>query len=552
MKKKLIITCIIGFVFFSLLSVNAFASNVGITSSNIGNQNYLVRGEPVKSYLAQNGDGSFTRVENIYTKIIAEQYDGNKVFQSGVEIPIELSDFGGYYSGKDYNFFVFGQDNPSEDNSAEVFRVVKYSKSWERLGQASLSNCNTIVPFVAGSLRMAEDNGILYIRTAHQMYKTDDGLNHQANITFSLDISNMKIIEANSDITNISTGYVSHSFNQFIIAENGKFATLDHGDAYPRSLTLITYTKNSNGLINVEKFTDLLTFAGEIGENNTNASAGGFEASDCTYLSVGNSTKQKSVNEGTRNIFLCVNSSDDITQQQFKWLTYYNEDGNNYVSTPQLVKVNENRYLIMWYEYDKETLKYVLTDKYGNLLSDVTAMNANLSDCKPIASGNKVIWYTTNNSAPVFYEIDASTISASAVLNSVKMSIDGYPIMIEAYNINGNNYFKLRDMEYVTMAFGRKPFAIRWNAEESRITLETDIVYEIDPKYITDSYYIDGDSECKAFASSSSVFLNDNPVDVSAFNINGNNYFNLRDLCQQLNYEVGWNEQTKSITLKTK
>ncbi len=549
--KKRMVTVVLWLLCAGLMTVNALASGGGAPSDNLEDQNYSVWSAPVNSYLTENDDGSFTRVEKLDKTLIAEQYDCHKVYVSRIELPMELSAFGGYYSGQAYNFLVFGRDNPSEDNRAEVFRVVKYSKSWERLGQASLSNCNTTAPFVAGSLRMAEDDNVLYLRTAHQMYQTEDGLHHQANITVSVDIPNMKILEANSDISNLYTGYVSHSFNQFILAANGQLATLDHGDAYPRSFTLITYEKTRDHLLKVAQFTDLLTFAGGIGANSTDASVGGFEASDDTYLTVGNSTRQNRVDEETRNIFLCVNAADDLTRSQFKWLTHYQENGKNCVSTPQLVKINNSRFLILWYESDHQALRYLLADQYGNLLSDIQSMDAKLSDCQPIASGNKVIWYTTNQSAPVFYEIHTNTIPATAVLTSVNMKIDGKPIRIQAYNINGSNHFRLRDLEYVTMAYGDKPFRADWNPEENRITLETDIEYQMDEQYLTDSVYIDGDAKCKAYLTASSVFLYDTPIDVLAYLINDSNYFKLRDLCEQLNYEVGWDQGTNTITLNT-
>ena len=46
--------------------------------------------------------------------------------------------WGGFFAGEKYNFFIFGQENPSQNNDTEVIRVVKYSKDWKRLGQTSL------------------------------------------------------------------------------------------------------------------------------------------------------------------------------------------------------------------------------------------------------------------------------------------------------------------------------------------------------------------------------------------------------------------------------
>ena len=52
-----------------------------------------------------------------------------------------------FYSGTDYHFLVFGQNNLEEDDQKEVIRVVKYTKDWERVGAASLYAANTTKPF---------------------------------------------------------------------------------------------------------------------------------------------------------------------------------------------------------------------------------------------------------------------------------------------------------------------------------------------------------------------------------------------------------------------
>lgn len=118
--------------------------------------------DTVKSCLYENQKGGLTRVEYINGKIVAEDYDDSFKLRASRKIPMELSIWGGFYAGAQYNFFIFGQKNSSEDNDKEVVRVVKYSKDWQRLGQASLCGANTVVPFDAGSLRCAEYGGYLY------------------------------------------------------------------------------------------------------------------------------------------------------------------------------------------------------------------------------------------------------------------------------------------------------------------------------------------------------------------------------------------------------
>ena len=121
-------------------------------SRNIHKNDYTTWSKPVTSYLYGH-NGGLTRVEYTGGQIVVEDYDSSFALQSSRTVPMELSLWGGFFAGEDYNFLIFGQSNPSESDSAEVIRVVKYDKDWNRLGQASLRGANTVIPFDAGSLR---------------------------------------------------------------------------------------------------------------------------------------------------------------------------------------------------------------------------------------------------------------------------------------------------------------------------------------------------------------------------------------------------------------
>ena len=217
------------------LSPAVSAAEAPAVSKNISKQDYSTTASPVTSYLYANSAGGVTRVEYISGKIVVEDYDSSFHLTSSRSIPMELSKWGGFFAGKDYNFFIFGQNNPQESDSVEVIRVVKYSKDWQRLGQASMKGANTQNPFEAGSLRCDEYNGYLFVQTCHTMYKTpldNYAYNHQANLTFSVNQSSMTITDSFYEIANEMYGYVSHSFNQFLIVDqDGKVVTINHGDS---------------------------------------------------------------------------------------------------------------------------------------------------------------------------------------------------------------------------------------------------------------------------------------------------------------------------------
>lgn len=74
---------------------------------------------------------------------------------------------------------------------------------------------------------------------SHQMFRSSDGLNHQANLQLHLDIDSMTEIYSLYNVSNVGQhGYVSHSFDQYIQSDGEYVYTADLGDAYPRSVVV--------------------------------------------------------------------------------------------------------------------------------------------------------------------------------------------------------------------------------------------------------------------------------------------------------------------------
>ena len=382
-------------------------------TNNINRQNYPGNwAATVKSYLFENEQGGLTRVEYIPygdDPIVVENYSASFVPQSFVAIPMELTTWGGFYAGTNYNFFVFGQNNPDEDDGREVIRVVKYSKSWQRLGQASLKGANTIVPFEGGSVRFAEEDGMLYIRTSHQMYASSDGKNHQANLTLAIREQDMTITDSGYLVT-WGIGYVSHSFNQFVLIDREKnLVTLDHGDAYPRSLILKRFDEVTAG---GEKFSgdttdrEILTFPGATGDNYTGAGVGGFAETANGYVTAYN--YDGTVKGGQKSVYLAHTAKNGLKTT----LNRLTSDVD--ASTPVLASTGESGGYILWNEKNSGSSYYATYGKtlsWAQYYSDGSVSRAQsakaaLSDCQPILWHGKMLWYVTENSTPVFYTLD--------------------------------------------------------------------------------------------------------------------------------------------------
>ena len=403
----------------------------GAKSHNIGTHSYNWSGRdenawnwssPSNSYLAANSDGTFTRVEYISEKLVIENYSSALRLTSSDSLALELPIFGGFFSGSKYNFVVCGQQNPDYSDEVEVVRVIKYSKSWSRLGSKSYYGMNTYIPFEAGTVSMSEDADRLYIHTSHKMYASSDGLNHQANLTFFLNKESMESLYENYEVWNIDdTGYVSHSFNQVIRTDGQYVYTADHGDAYPRAIVLVKRSKGGSLLTNK----NILSIKGSTGANLTKATLGDMQLSDSSVLTVGASVKQDdSFDSNTqKNIFVSAASKSDLSSQSFTWLTSYGENSGVTICNPYLVRLGDNRFAAMWDELSSSgnRLCFATLDGSGRLTGSIVSLTADtdegLSDCAPVVCNGGIVWYSTGSRAdkwysltdvsPVFYRLPA-------------------------------------------------------------------------------------------------------------------------------------------------
>lgn len=407
--------------------------NTNTGSENAGDNNYSVWSSSVNSYLQKLSDDTLMRVEAVDGKVAVEYYSKDFKLQKEDSIVYELPIFGGYFCGQNYQFLVFGQENNAESDDTEIMRIVKYDKKWNRLGAASVYGANTKVPFEGGSLRMAEDDGRLFIHTCHKMYKTDDGLNHQANMSYVVNEDGMEIEQQHYGISNIGTGYVSHSFNQFIIADGGYIYCVDHGDAYPRAISI---TKRDQRNITKCTSTCPLEIQGKIGLNSTGVSVGSFDKIGDKLLIAGNSKTQESYEEWSnaqqKNIFLTYTDT-NLEKTDKVWLTNYKEEDGVGVFTPETVKISDNLIYVLWEEKKNGSIstKIVGVDDKGNKVTDMFSLHGRLSDCKPVYMDGSIIWYSSEN-------------KADKAINFYKFELDKLP----DYNHKSDTLIPLSDVKF--------------------------------------------------------------------------------------------------------
>ena len=398
-------------------SAFAVAQCVAYSGSNVNAQDYVQWSDTVKSYLTVCDNGNYMRVQSgaIEGKLLVEYYSPDFEPLSTKLIDNELPIFGAFYDSGNNYYVLSGQENPKQNDSLEVFRITKYDKNWNKIKSCGLYGANTTVPFDAGSARMTHSGDHLLVRTCHEMYKSSDGNNHQANVTIEVDMPSMTITDSYTGVMNVDYGYVSHSFNQFIKTDGNHIVALDHGDAHPRSAVLVKYNSDfTTGKFFPSYFEqvsniDVVTYpeytAGHY--NYTGAAIGGFDVSSSSYIVAQSTVDLDYINTSeTRNVYVSAVSKDLSTNKLNKITSY--AEGTDSASAPQLVKINNNSFLLLWSRDTKVSCVKLNAD--GTVNGSIHTFEGSLSDCQPVIKNGRAVWYVYDKNNVTFNSLNLSNL----------------------------------------------------------------------------------------------------------------------------------------------
>ena len=398
-------------------SAFAVAQCVAYSGSNVNDQDYVQWSDTVKSYLTVCDNGNYMRVQSgaIKGKLLVEYYSSDFEPLSTKLIDNELPVFGAFYDSGNNYYVLSGQENPKQNDFLEVFRITKYDKNWNKIKSCGLYGANTTVPFDAGSARMTHSGDHLLVRTCHKMYKSSDGNNHQANVTIEVDMPSMTITDSYTGVMNVDYGYVSHSFNQFIKTDGNHIVALDHGDAHPRSAVLVKYNSDfTTGKFFPSYFEqvsniDVVTYpeytAGHY--NYTGAAIGGFDVSSSSYIVAQSTVDLDYINTSeTRNVYVSAVSKDLSTNKLNKITSY--AEGTASASVPQLVKINNNSFLLLWSRDTKVSCVKLNAD--GTVNGSIHTFEGSLSDCQPVIKNGRAVWYVYDKNNVTFNSLNLSNL----------------------------------------------------------------------------------------------------------------------------------------------
>lgn len=147
----------------------------------------------------------------------------------------------------------------------------------------------------------------------------------------------------------------------------------------------------------------------------------------------------------------------------------------------------------------------------------------------------------------ILTSVTAISVSADeAVPTTSTVLVNGNNIKFDSYNINGNNYFKLRDLAYV-LNTTEKQFSIGYNEVLNTVSLTSRQPYIA----VGGEMEIGDGDNVQTEPTSSTILKNGEVVQLQAYLIDDSNYFKLRDIGELLDFSVEWNGEENSISIDT-
>ena len=169
--------------------------------------------------------------------------------------------------------------------------------------------------------------------------------------------------------------------------------------------------------------------------------------------------------------------------------------------------------------------------------------------CRTVFGLDSIRYTITPNiaksTAAVPVQTEAKATSLRVVPSTHNVTVDGKSVDPQGYNIDGENYYKLRDIAYILTGTDSQ-FNVTWEAETGRILITTGQAYQTVGGEMTSSV----SATIKSFVDSDAVIvINGRTVSLTGYRINGNNYFRVRDLGNALDFGVDYDEATTTVLI---
>lgn len=185
-----------------------------------------------------------------------------------------------------------------------------------------------------------------------------------------------------------------------------------------------------------------------------------------------------------------------------------------------------------------------LMDREGYRVDDYINANPNTQHYTPSVATTPVAPSVTTPT-PEAPTVTTPATTVETITNQARVVYDGNVVAFEAYTINQNNYFKLRDLAMMA-EYGI--FNVVYDYDLNAICITTGEAYEV----------VGGEMSAASAVTKTAtlanprLFVNGTEVTATAYNIEYNNFFKLRDIGDLLGWTIDWDAATGDITVATK
>ena len=133
----------------------------------------------------------------------------------------------------------------------------------------------------------------------------------------------------------------------------------------------------------------------------------------------------------------------------------------------------------------------------------------------------------------------------SVVVSNQPLMVDGAIVEVQPYNIDGANFFKLRDLAALLTGTGSQ-FNVGF--EDGNIVVTTGEEYEA-----LETDLVIGEDESASTRPSPQTLVVDGEVvsEILVYNIGGSNYFQLRELGAIVGFAVDYDAETRTVIVET-
>ena len=108
----------------------------------------------------------------------------------------------------------------------------------------------------------------------------------------------------------------------------------------------------------------------------------------------------------TRNVYVSAVSKDLSTNKLNKITSY--AEGTDSASAPQLVKINNNSFLLLWARDTKVSCVKLNAD--GTVNGSIHTFEGSLSDCQPVIKNGRAVWYVYDKNNVTFNSLNLSNL----------------------------------------------------------------------------------------------------------------------------------------------